>query len=124
MDNEHLNDDMEDVEPVINAEAEFFNTLETLDVDKIMELWSDDDRVSIVFPGIDMAMGPISVRLAWSDIATHTSSLKADLEPFSYMRHGDLAWSFLAGRIISTHRDETLSIEVYITNFWRREPNA
>jgi len=124
MDEEAWNDDMEDIEPVIDAEVGFLGALESLNPQAIMRCWSDSDTSALVFPGIDVARGPMAISLAWVDIVENTSQLNVSLRPVSCIRRGDLAWTFLAGRLISTHGDETLSIEVYITNIWLREPDG
>jgi ketosteroid isomerase-like protein len=118
---EPWNDDIEDVEPVIEAESMFLGALETLNVGKILECWSESDQVSMIFPGIEVARGPESIKQAWGRITENTSSLKLILRPISFMRLGDLGWTFLGGTIMSTHGDETLSVEVYVTNIYRRE---
>ncbi len=115
------NDDIEDIEPVIDAESMFLGALEMLDVGRIMSCWSDSDQTTFIFPGVDMAKGEVAIRLAWEEIARYTSSLNTVLRPVSFMRLGDMGWTFLSGTIVSTHGDETLSVEVYITNVYRRE---
>lgn len=121
MDEDQENFDIEKVEPVIDADSKFFGALQTLNVDAIMACWSESDDVTIIFPGIDAAKGRQDVRVAIETITYHTSKLKAVINPVTAMRHGDMGWTFLSGTLVTTHRDETLSIEVYITNIFRRE---
>jgi ketosteroid isomerase-like protein len=40
------------------------------------------------------------------------------------MRLGDLGWTFLSGSMVSTHGDETLTVEVFVTNIYRREEDG
>jgi len=117
-------DDMEDFEPVIDADTHFFAALQTLNVEAIMSCWSESDEVTIIFPGIEMAKGPESVRLAIETITYHTSKLKAIMHPITVIRLGDIGWTFLGGTVVTTHGDETLSIEVYITNIYVRETDG
>jgi len=118
---EHWNDDAEDIEPVMIAETEFLGALESLDVSKILACWSDSDQTTLVFPGIETVAGPGAIREAWLHVVRNTSKLKAILRPITYMRLGDLGWTFLSGTMMTTHGDETLSVEVYVTNIYRRE---
>ena len=115
------NDDIEDVEPVIDAESQFLGALETLDVNRIVACWSESEQATLVFPGVDMARGPAAIRMAWVEVADHTSKLRPVVKPVSYIRMGDMGWTFLSGTLMSTHGDETLSVEVYITNVYLRE---
>jgi len=114
-------DEMEDVEPIIDADTAFLSALETLDVKRIMDQCSDSDSVTMVFPGVDLARGPLAVRLAWSRVSEQTTRLKTVLKPVTAIRMGDLGYVFLDGTILSTHGDETLSVEVYVTNIYIRE---
>lgn len=124
MHEDFLNDDIEDIDPVVDADSRFIDALQSLNVDAIMACWSDSDGITLIFPGIEMAKGPESVRAAVEVITDHTSKLQAVLHPISVMRHGDIGWSFLTGTLVTTYGDETLSIQVYVTNIFRREPGG
>jgi len=124
MDEPDWNDDPEDIEPVIEAESEFLGALESLNVARIVRCWSDSDDCTMIFPGVEIARGEAAVRSAWEEVVKHTSRLKTVLRPIGYKRLGDLAWTFLGGTLVSTHGDETLSVEVYITNVYHREPGG
>lgn len=119
-----FDDDMEDVEPVVEAETRFLRTVETLNPKKIMTCWSESERITMLFPGIGLAQGPRAVEEAWTTVARNTSNLRLVLQPVNLMRLGDLAWTFLSGSIVSTHGDETLTVDVYMTNIYRRESSG
>ena len=123
-DSSYFDDDMEDFEPVVEADAKFLRTLETLDVKGIMHCWSDFERITMLFPGVELARGRQEIEKAWTKVAANTSRLNVMLQPISVMRLGDLGWTFLSGRMVSTHGDETLTVEVYITNIYRREEDG
>jgi ketosteroid isomerase-like protein len=112
---------MDDPEPIKEADESFFEALETLDVEAIMECWAFDEPVSLLFPGVDMAVGRKLVEAQWEIVVKYTRELKAMMKPVSTLRKGDLAFSFLTGTIVTTHGDETLSVEVYVTNVYRLE---
>lgn len=121
MDEAEWNDDIEDFEPVILVENDFINALESLNVSRIMECWSESDQAILIFPGIDVSRGIDAIRDSWEIVTRNTSQLKLLLTPISVMRSGDMGWTFLGGTLMSTHGDETLSIEVYVTNVYVRE---
>ena len=123
-DNSFYDDDMEDFEPVIEADVNFLRALETLDVKTIMSCWSDFDRITMLFPGVELARGQEEVEEAWATVAKNTSRLNIVLHPLSVMRLGDLGWTFLSGSMVSTHGDETLTVEVFVTNIYRREEDG
>lgn len=124
MDGYRMDDDMEDVEPVVEAELVFLGALEMLDVVKIMDCWSENEQATMVFPGTEMAKGLRSIRAAWESVSENTTKLNAVLRPILVNRLGDIGWTFLGGTLVSTHGDETLSVEVYVTNIYRREPEG
>ena len=107
--------------PILEAESRFLDALETLDVDEIMACWADSDDVTLVYPGTDLAIGPEDVRSAWESVRRNTSRLETVLEPVTAARAGSMGWTFLVGTLVSTHGDETLSVEVYVTNIYRLE---
>jgi len=112
------------VRPILDAESEFFAAIEALNVDRIMSCWSDSDRISLIFPGADTARGVKSVRQTWLSLEKYTSQIKVILDPLTVMRSGDMGFTFLGGTIVSTHGDETLSVEVYVTNIFRLEASG
>jgi len=117
----YTDDDMEDVEPIVEAELVFLGALETLNVRRIMNSWSESEHSSMIFPGTEMARGLRGIRAAWESVAENTTKLKAVLKPITVSRLGDMGWTFLGGTLVSSHGDETLSVEVYITNIYKRE---
>jgi ketosteroid isomerase-like protein len=123
-DNSFFDDDMEDFEPVIEADVNFLRALETLDLKTIMSCWSEFDRITMLFPGVELARGREEVEDAWATVAKNTSRLNIVLHPLSVMRLGDLGWTFLSGSMVSTHGDETLTVEVFVTNIYRREEDG
>ncbi len=110
-----------DPEPIEEADETFFEALETLDVEEIMDCWAVEGPVSLLFPGVEDAVGRQMVEAAWEMVALHTSELKTMLEAQVVMRRGELGYSFLSGRILSTHGDEALTVEVYVTNIYKLE---
>jgi ketosteroid isomerase-like protein len=117
-------DDMEDIEPVVDADATFLMAIETLNVDRIMSCWSESDGITMLFPGAEVSRGPEAIRSAWETVVRNTRRLKVMLSPISVQRLGDLGWTFLSGSIVSTHGDETLTVEVYVTDVFRREEDG
>lgn len=110
-----------DTKPIRQADEAFLTALETLDPEQITACFSASDDASLLFPGTDMAQGPKRIRSAWEEVARHTSFLRTMMKPLTLMRVGRMGWSFLSGSLVSTHGDETLTVEVYMTNIYRLE---
>jgi ketosteroid isomerase-like protein len=108
-------------EQIRQADQLFLVALESLDAEKITECFSRSDEASLLFPGTDLARGPRAIRSAWEEIAQHTRFLRTMMKPVTVMRVGPLGWSFLSGSLVSTHGDETLTVDVYMTNIYRLE---
>ncbi|HDS31060.1 MAG TPA: hypothetical protein ENN67_08465 [Firmicutes bacterium] len=121
MDEIEHRDGMDDTEPIKEADADFFKVLESLDVEAIMECWAYEEPVSLLFPGVDIALERKMVEAQWEIVVNYTRELKTMLTHASVLRKGDMGFSFLTGRIMSTHGDETLTVEVYITNVYKLE---
>jgi len=114
-------DDPEDLEPVLEVDSAFLDALETLKVEKIMRFWSDSEDITLVYPGTEVACGKKSILDVWTSVSRGTSHLKIFLKPVNMMRFGDMAWIFRTGMIQSTHGYETLTVEIFSTNVYRRE---
>jgi ketosteroid isomerase-like protein len=119
-----FDDDMEDVEPVVDADSGFLHTIETLNVARIMRCWSESDQTTMLFPGIEPVKGSGAIRKAWETVSEFTRQLRVMMRPITVMRLGDIGWTFLTGDLISTHGDETLTVEVFMTNVYRREEDG
>jgi ketosteroid isomerase-like protein len=113
----------EDASDVLDAEEEFHRALQTLDISIIMQHWSDSDDVSLLFPGTEAVTGYLAVRDAWRVVAANTREIKLMLEPLSALQCENVGWTFLHGTVMTTHGDETLSVQVYVTNIFRLEEN-
>jgi ketosteroid isomerase-like protein len=51
-----------------DAEAAFYEAIERIDLEAMMEVWSDDDEVSCIHPGGERVCGYEQVRESWSQI--------------------------------------------------------
>ncbi len=51
-----------------DAEAAFYEAIERVDLEAMMEVWSDDDEVSCIHPGSERVSGYEQVRESWSQI--------------------------------------------------------
>lgn len=118
------NDDIEDIEPIVEADIRFLRALESLNAEKILSCWSTWNGTTLLFPGVDVARGWDSINEAWGTVSANTRHLNILLKPISIIRLGDFGFTFLSGSIISTHGDETLTVEVYMTNVYRREEDG
>src|SRR3990172_1596830 len=114
-------DRCDDAADILEAEEEFMRALTSLDVNLIMSHWSDTNEVSLLFPGTEAVSGHEAVRDAWELVARNTRHINLMLKPISAMQCENIGWTFLSGTVMTTHGDETLSVEVFVTNIYRLE---
>lgn len=119
MDNPEPEDEFIEAIEILEAEEEFFQAVESLDVDLIMQCWSMENDVSMLFPGNEMVHGHLMVRKAWQNMAQNTREIRLMFTPISVVQGEDIGWSFSSGMVMSTHGDETLSIELFLTVIYR-----
>ena len=62
-----------------DAEAAFYDALERLDLDAMMEVWSEDDEIVCIHPGQPRLSGYDAVRAAWQRIFQGGQRLKVRL---------------------------------------------
>ena len=105
-------------------DSAFIAAIESLNVKKIMSCWSESENITMLFPGAEASGEPAAVRQAYETMVRNTSRIRVMLRPLAVMRMGDLGWIFSGGSLVSTHGDETLTVEVYITNIYRREEDG
>jgi ketosteroid isomerase-like protein len=52
-------------------EAQFYEALRQGDIDKLMQVWSDDDDIVCVHPGGPRLVGPAAIRAAFEGMFSH-----------------------------------------------------
>ncbi len=74
-----------------DAEAAFYDALERLDLDAMMEVWSEDDEIVCIHPGQPRLSGYDAVRAAWQRIFQGGQRLKVRLTNAVQMQSGMVA---------------------------------
>jgi ketosteroid isomerase-like protein len=53
---------------VDDVEAQFYEALQSADLERLMALWSDDDEIACVHPGGPRVVGPAAIRASFESI--------------------------------------------------------
>ncbi len=69
-----------------DAEAAFYEALETGDLEAMMEVWADDEEVVCVHPGGPRIAGYDQVRESWARILAQGERLKIDVSEQVYLQ--------------------------------------
>lgn len=62
-----------DDEVLVAANTAFYDAFESLDLDRMAELWAQDDEVWCVHPGADRVTGWAAVRRSWAAVFAATT---------------------------------------------------
>lgn len=106
-----------------DAEAAFYEALETADLDAMMEVWAEDEEVVCVHPGGPRLAGLQQVRASWEGMFSTGQRLKVRLTDQSVM-------SGMMVAVHSLHENITLPGEprprqpVVTTNVYLRTANG
>lgn len=102
-----------------DAEAAFYEALETGDFEAMMQVWSDDEEVVCVHPGGPRISGYEQVRESWSRILSSGQRMKVQLSEPVYLQSMMVALHSVH-EVIAVASDATRQHRVITTNVYLR----
>lgn len=109
-------------EPTAVAQANegFYRAFESLDIDRMRQVWLDDDAIQCTHPGWGLLRGRDAVMTSWRQIFEHTGEIRFVLtEVKSEIRDG-FAWVTLYENIRSKVEGGTVAAVVATTNIFEK----
>lgn len=109
-----------DIEAVRKANETFYEAFETLDIQKMDQLWVQEDYVKCVHPGWEIRLGWPDVRDSWVLIFNHTYQIKFTVCLLDVVLRENLAWVVCNEMISTLDKGKWVDGRVLSTNLFER----
>ena len=111
---------MSDREAVIEANRAFYRAFESLDIDKMAEVWLREPNIICIHPGWAKLSGWGPVMESWARIFEGTFEMKFELSEMDVMISGDLAVVVVLENLTQNGYDGPSRSKVLATNVFER----
>ena len=101
------------------TEARFYEALQQGDIDKLMDVWSDDDEIICVHPGGARLLGPAAIRAAFEGMFGH-GGIEVETEKVRRLQSNASAVHSVLERVQVTTQHGKQSAWVIATNVYLR----
>ena len=116
--------DVDDLDAVRAANAEFYSAFEAGDLDAMADVWEHSDRIVVTHPGWPMLRGWARVAGSWDAIFRNTGYIQFVLTDELVTVAGDTAWVTLDENILqSASSDELSGSKATSVNVFVRDEN-
>jgi len=114
----------EDKELVIQANESFYRAFESLDSQRMEQVWAEDDSIQCGHPGWQILRGRKAVMESWRRIFENTPAVRFMLTDICVALHGTVAWVTLYENLIGSVEGQNVSATVLTTNIFRKRPEG
>ena len=111
---------MRESDPVRRANRAFYDAFESLDPERMAEVWLRSPRVHCTHPGWKRLSGHEAVLESWARIFENTMSMRFTIEDEEISLMGDLAWVVCTEVIRSQTLDGPAISRVEATNVFEK----
>ena len=108
----------ERIEEVNNANHAFYAAFGNLDIDEMDKIWTHQEYVTCIHPGLTLRSGWPRVRDSWVLIFNNTFSMTFELTDVTVHVAGDMAWVVCVENITTHQSDEPQQAKVLATNLF------
>jgi len=109
-----------DEQEVLEANRAFYAALQTLDLEKMEDVWLHEDWVACLHPGWELLVGWEEIRGSWADIFRSTLRMLVAIGRTLVRVHGDTAWVCCLENVTSTYEGGFSTALVEVTNLFIR----
>ena len=114
---------MSDQEQVLEANRAFYQAFESLEIEKMEQVWLQAPHIVCIHPGWRRLSGWGPIMEAWERIFESTFEMKFDLTDVEVMLRGDLAMVVVQENLTQRGYDGTTRSVVQATNVFERTGN-
>jgi uncharacterized protein (TIGR02246 family) len=109
------------VDPIRNANAEFYRALESLSIEIMDTVWSHADDVRCVHPGGRALAGWNAIAKSWKAIFEAAMYMEFNITDVQLWTSGELACVFCHENIVTFRDGQVVRTVVLATNVFRKE---
>jgi ketosteroid isomerase-like protein len=111
---------MSDRESILEANRAFYRAFESLDLERMGEIWLRDPRIVCIHPGWRRLVGWGPVMTSWERIFDNVFEMKFELGEAQVMASGDLAVVVVEENLLQRGYDGATRSSVLATNVFER----
>jgi ketosteroid isomerase-like protein len=111
---------MPDKEAVLEANRAFYRAFESLDLEKMQQVWLKDPRIVCIHPGWRKLTGWGQVMSNWEQIFDNVFEMKFEFGEIDTTLRGDLAVVVVEENLTQMGYDGTVRAQVLATNVFER----
>jgi ketosteroid isomerase-like protein len=111
---------MSDREDVLDANRAFYDAFESLEVERMAEVWLKEPNIICIHPGWAKLSGWGPVMESWARIFDNTFEMKFELGEIAVMISGDIAVAVVQENITQSGYDGRARSQVLATNVFER----
>jgi ketosteroid isomerase-like protein len=111
----------QDIEAVQAANLSFYRAFESLDVDRMAEVWAQDASVKCIHPGWPLLHGWDSIFGSWGRIFDTTTMMQFSITEAEVSLEGDWAWVTCTENLTSVVDGSVSQGVVQATNIYRKQ---
>lgn len=113
--------DHNDQDAVIEANAEFYRAIESLDAARLDSILAREEPVRVVHPGWPLVSGRDAVKASWERIFDNAGMMQFTITDTEVHVEGSLAWVLCIEHLTSVQGGRVVEGRVATTNLFRRE---
>ena len=104
-----------------DAEAQFYEALQTGDIDKLMAVWADEDEVVCVHPGGERLIGQAAIRASFESIFSQ-SAVPVEPERVRWLQQASFAVHHMTERVKVVTNEGPQTAWALATNVYVKTP--
>ncbi len=106
---------------VEEANARFYRVFESMDLERMEQIWAHGDHVRCVHPGWCMMQGWEAVRRSWETIMKNSGEMRFSIGDVHANVEGGVAWVTCTENILSEARGNISVTSLLATNIFERD---
>ena len=109
-----------EIEAVKVANEQFYRAFETLDIDRMSAVWSDDYEVTCIHPGWPLIRGRADVIKSWARIFDNTMVMQFTITEVAVHVENSWAWVVCTESLRSVVDGRVNEGKIEATNIWHK----
>jgi len=107
-----------DLREIVEANSDFYSAFESMDFERMVEVWHKEDSDICIHPGWEILRGWEEIRESWRAIFASASYLRFELTELQVVRIGSIARVTCIENLYSVADGTTSHARVAATNLW------
>ena len=112
------------VEEIRAANQRFYDAFNTLDIERMADVWETSDRALCVHPGWTPIVGWPTIRESWERIFDNANLMQFSVRYLNVVVQGDFGCVTCVEGVTSVVQGRAANFSAFATNIFARHPNG